>query len=227
MSRVLACPIAVLIVLATGWVHGDRTGRWRVDDSLENAVARLDRIPKDFGAWRGEDQPLDPRQLQAGEVIGAVSRAYVHERDGRHFQVVVLCGRPGPIAVHTPEVCYDANGHVAVTMPTVENVPLAEDARAEWRVVVFRSKRTDAAETLRIAWAWSAGGTWSAPDNPRVTYASQRFLYKVYVMGREWPGDDGARDMLAFAREWLPTLDEALGLQVVSSTAGRGPRKRP
>jgi hypothetical protein len=209
---VLPYPIALLIVIGGGLLHGDRTGRWRNAHELEAAVQRLRRIPLEFGGWRGRDRVLDGRQLEIGEIAGY--RWYdVENGQGRErFQVLVVCGRPGPIAVHTPDVCYEASGYTAVELPTVQEIRGSGESHAEVRSALFRKQNTASPEALRIAWAWSAGDPWRAPDNPRVVYAASRYLYKVYVLHQEWPDaeDGGSAVMVEFLRELLPVLNRAL-----------------
>ena len=43
-------------------------------------------------------------------------------------------------------------------------------------------KSGPSADPLRIFWAWSAAGNWSAPTNPRWTFGGAPFLCKLYVI---------------------------------------------
>ena len=43
---------------------------------------------------------------------------------------------------------------------------------------------------LDVRYAWSTGGCWSAASDPRYTYASQPYLYKVQVSTAVRPGVD-------------------------------------
>jgi len=68
------------------------------------------------------------------------------------------------------------------------------------------------AAALRIRWSWSRGGSWQAPDNPRLTFAGSSVLYKLYVIVymddvkesvKEDPGND-------FIRALLPELQKIM-----------------
>src|SRR5207248_510559 len=60
--------------------------------------------------WDGAAVALDPRQTEAAQVAGALSRRYTHRYTHAAATVLILCGRPGPVSVHTPDVCYSGAG---------------------------------------------------------------------------------------------------------------------
>ncbi len=213
MRQIALCCLAAFTTFCSGWIYRDRMGLWGNDKSLEKAAARLVNVPKEFGDWRGVDRELDERQLVIGEVTSAIAREYVDRLDRHRFQIVLLCGRPGPISVHTPDICYDANGYKAVTLPEVVDVIGTDGSRAQvWRVG-FRPKRADRGEELRVAWTWSDSGPWSAPENPRVTYAPRRFLYKLYVVQQGVAGRQDDKGLVDFLKDFLPVVAEALEIQ--------------
>jgi hypothetical protein len=85
---------------------------------------------------------------------------------------------------------------------------------AEFLQADFEQGRSFLPERLRISWSWKATGPWSAPSHPRVTFAFQPFLYKLYLVyrpnwGKERAEDDSFSD---FLRQLLPELDRALAL---------------
>ena len=65
---------------------------------------------------------------------------------------------------------------------------------------------------LRIYWGWSATGSWTAPDNPRLAFARFPVLYKLYVL-REATASGGrpeADPCVEFLPRVLAELDKCL-----------------
>src|SRR5438270_9326493 len=91
----------MVLVLAAGLVHGLWTNRWSDNADLEAAAARLRDVPKDVGDWAGHDQEIDLERIARAEAAGSLLRNYAGP-DGQKVSVVLLCGRFGPLAVHTP-----------------------------------------------------------------------------------------------------------------------------
>src|SRR6516164_3650916 len=103
MYRISQVFVALLLILATGFVHGMWTGRWRIDHELEEAAARLDRAPGDIGDWKARPEPIDADSLARAGAIGSWSRSYRNDASGDVLTVILLCGRAGPMSVHRPE----------------------------------------------------------------------------------------------------------------------------
>src|SRR5262249_40391692 len=112
-------------------------------------------------------------------------------RSGSSVTVLLVCGRPGPISVHTPDVCYDGAGYEALGEPADLRLTVGTSGRdAGFRHVLFRKTNSVVPAYLRVFWSWTSAGTWEAPDNPRLTFASRPALYKLYVI-RETATDEG------------------------------------
>jgi hypothetical protein len=201
--------LALPILVGFGIVEGVWTNRWQLSDATRVAAARLADVPARVGDWEGEDLELDAREVVKAELDGYLMRRYVHRTSGASVTVLLVCGRPGPVSVHTPDVCYGGAGYVqeaAAGRLPLETNPPAELWRADFR------KTGSLPEQLHIAWCWAAAGAWTAPDNPRVTFARAPALYKLYVVrqvvGREEPGEkDPAAD---FLRQFLPEAQARL-----------------
>src|SRR5260370_19734433 len=109
MSRFLFL-IAGAVLLVDGYVYGLWTGRWNDSNELAAATARLDRVPMNFGNWKGEALELEPKVLEQAGFSGYVLRRYENTRTKAVVSLLVACGRSGPLSVHTPEVCYRCAG---------------------------------------------------------------------------------------------------------------------
>jgi hypothetical protein len=215
MIRTLVNAGACVLVLATAVAQGIWTERWTVSHDLETAVARLKGIPMAFGDWKGRPVSLDERQLQVAEVAGYMARNFENQRDGERVTVLLVCGRAGPIAIHTPDVCYDGAGYTHDGVPAKREIPIGPGGvRAEFDTAEFR-KDGPIPRVLDIDWSWYAGGVWSAPTNPRLQFGHMRALYKLYVIHEASPSDKPRREAipLVFLREFLPVLDGLLKAQ--------------
>jgi hypothetical protein len=199
--------------VSSGVVHGYWTGRWSGSEALDAAVSRLNRIPDTIGDWHGATLEIDQRQLDQGEIDGYVSRRYEDRQGGRAVTILLVCGRPGPISVHTPDVCYRGLGYVPAAPPSPSVFGRqAGGPAAEFTAATFERRQATTPQLLRILWSWNAGGSWEAPEYPRLRFASSQALYKLYVIREASPlgraSDDS--DIESFLRLFLPTLDDAL-----------------
>jgi Protein of unknown function (DUF3485) len=223
--------VAFALLVGSGLVHGRLTDRWGTSTALAQAVARLDRVPRSVGDWEGRDVDMDRRQIERAQIQGYLSRKYRNVRDGREITVLLVCGRPGPISVHTPDVCYAGAGYEAGAPPVPGDLA-AGDHRAAFLKARFTKADALVPETLDIFWAWNARGVWEAPANPRIGFAPYEALFKVYVIaGRS--GAEAATPVEPavdddFAKLMLTALNRALfdgdgSSAKVASPPGRSP----
>src|SRR5207248_10835164 len=97
------------VVLAAGLVHGLWSDRWGDNRDLEAAAARLRQVPRRVGEWQGHDKAIEADRVARAEAVGYLHRTYAGP-GGQAVSVVLLCGRFGPLSVHTPDVCYGGGG---------------------------------------------------------------------------------------------------------------------
>jgi hypothetical protein len=204
--------VGALLVGGVGVVHGVYTDRWGPSGQLQQAVAVMDRVPPAFGDWTSEDRQLDPEELARAGIRGCVYRRYANPRTRDAVNALVVCGRGGPISVHTPDVCYAGNGFRQEADAEVREVRVG-DAAHTFRVARFKKPGVSQGR-LEIWWAWSRDGrTWEAPDNPRATLARAPALYKFYVTREFLPGTraEAADASGAFLAQAIPAFGQALG----------------
>lgn len=206
--RILPTLIAVAMILSAGIVHGLVSGRWGDPRQLDTALGRLETVPASFGDWTSEDLTIPESQLRIGEIDGYISRIYRHP-DGRAVNLLIVGGRPGPISVHTPDICFQGAGFRMRGTPQTRSVPLvAGEPPVELQTADFT--KSDAALTthLRVFWGWSAAGAWTAPSNPRLAFAGHPYLFKMYLtraLGE--PGESLDDDVsLQFLHDLMPHL---------------------
>lgn len=211
MMRMLPAAAALAVVVSTGIAQGVWTNRWSRSRELDQAITRLDRVANRIGDWTGRDAPIDAQELKAAGIDGHLLRRYENSADGSAATILLVAGRPGPISVHTPEVCYAGAGYRPEAAPTRYRPESGLPHPAEFWMGRFREGRSAAPMRLRILWAWGSRGTWSAPAEARLAFAPRRSLYKLYVISESAPGDDrpdAAAD--AFVHELMPELQRAL-----------------
>ena len=210
----LLVPVAGLaLVLAAGAAHRQQTAALRDPAVLAAAADRLGDLPAAVGGWTSTPLELDADQLRVAEASGGVVRRYTGPNGEGPVEVMLLAGPQGPISVHPPTVCFRGAGYSQCAPVRRESVGRsAEMAATEFeKVVEGRPVR------IRTLWGWGADGSWSAPDEPRVAFAAEPFLYKLYVTEfRPAAGTAGVADAPlpateAFLGGFLPALADALG----------------
>jgi len=215
MLRTLAALAATAFVILTGLAQGYWTYRWGPPLGQQVAAERLARVPHDVGDWRGEDHQLPEDQIRAAGLSGYVLRSYVNRFTGAAVTLLIVCGPPGPISVHTPDVCYAGAGYQMIRDPVRKTVRAEGPAGgATFWSADFRKQRPGPDPGKRVVWGWSTGDTWQAVDNPRFDFARARALYKVYVVRDITPArEDEADASLVFLGRLLPELRTALSAE--------------
>ncbi len=213
MLRIISAIVAAVLLIGSGIVHGLWTGRWVADTEIQKALAKIREAPTSVGDWKGEPVELDARSLQIGGIDGYMMRRYENQKTKNSVLVLMVCGKPGYIAVHTPEVCYRGAGYRQAGPDKGLDVPIAaEQAPAHFKVTTVHKEAFEASSTLKIVWAWNAGRGWEVPRFPRLAFARNPVLYKLYLV-REVSHDraDMEQDPSeALMKLLLPELDRVL-----------------
>lgn len=211
--RLLPVLLSIVTIVASGFLHGQWTDRWGTTHDVTDAAVRLDDVPITIGDWYSEELEIPARQIKAAEAVGHLSRVYRNRVDGSEVNVMILCGRPGPIAVHPPTVCFTGAGFGLDTEPEKFLVK-AEDSSplGEFWVGDFVKDSAAVRFRMRTFWSWNADDNWQVPNNTRVAFARYPYLYKMYVT-RQLPSnevpvsEDAAGD---FLRLFIPELKRVL-----------------
>src|SRR4029077_13786763 len=86
---------------------------------------RLPRLPVAIDDWEGTDVDNDVTAKHTADIQGILQRRYVQRGSGEEIMIALVCGRPGPISVHTPDVCYQGAGFRMAAEPAKHPVALA------------------------------------------------------------------------------------------------------
>ncbi len=181
MKQWFAALVGSIALVACGIVHGFWTDRWAAPVEVTKAAQRLNAIPLELGEWEGEAMEVKPGEAGAG-VAGCIRRRYVHRQTGAAISLFLVCGRPGPVSIHTPDVCYGASGFLVNSRSRYE--PGSGDSM--WKADATRTSASEETR-LRLYWGWGDGSAWMAAEDPRMQFARRPVLYKLYVV-RELSG---------------------------------------
>jgi hypothetical protein len=205
MLRYIPVVIASIAVIACGVVHGFWTDRWASAAEPIKAGKLVAELPLTIGDWDG--QPIESKSSQGDEVTGWLQRRYTNRKTGEAVTMAIVCGRPGPISIHTPDVCYGASGFT-VGRPRRANVP--GDKGQFWTADAMKGSATGETK-LRIYWGWNDGSGWLAVDDARQTYPRSPVLYKLYVI-RELSNStkDENEPSLRFVQSLVPVFDKTV-----------------
>lgn len=176
MFRTVIIVSASAILIASGFVHGVWTDRWSDQADLAEVAKRMESLPMSIGAWQGSvvEMEQDPKTGLAG----MLARRYVNAKNGKSVTLFLGCGRSGPVCTHTPEVCYGSSGF-EVEKPKRFQAP---GTPAEFWTARFVRERATGKTNLRIFWSWHGSSDWKIADNPRVSFAGEKTLYKMYLI---------------------------------------------
>lgn len=213
MRRNLLLLAALALIAGFGVAEGVWTGRWTPSHELEQAAARVAGIPRSLGDWEGVDTEIDAREVAMAKLKGYVRRTYTHRKTGDTVTVMVLCGKSGPIAAHTPDVCFQGQGLSMTAEPATAAVPFGAGEAANFWSARFTRSGLAGTETSLALWSWSSDGQWEAAGRPRVEYARAPFLYKLYVIRPVGNSDQRGVDepvLKEFLQVFLPAVQASL-----------------
>lgn len=209
MKQALIILAAIGILSVAAVAHGLRTDRWGPSADLQAIAGKLQSLPKEIGDWTSRDRQLSDAEIAIAQVAGYLVREYRHKYTQDTITVMILCGRPGPISVHSPEVCYAGAGFV----PGTVNKVALDDQEELWTSDFIKPGAIH--ETLRIHWGWSTNGRLAASNSPRTDYARSKALFKFYLI-RPMTGTKHSSDKspdLELLKSLRPFLKESLTLE--------------
>jgi Protein of unknown function (DUF3485) len=178
--------VSVLLIVGAGLVHGAWTNRWRPSPELAMLAARFDSIPTVIGDWQGTAFELPPKERAMTGAVACIGRKYSNRMRGVSVTVLLLGGLPGDISNHAPDICYPGAGYTLNATSPFDYDYGPGKKRAGFRTALA-ARGGVSPSVLRILWGWNASKGWTAPAEPRWSFASEPWLCKVYVI-RETAG---------------------------------------
>ncbi|MEX2176841.1 MAG: exosortase-associated EpsI family protein [Pirellulaceae bacterium] len=188
--------------LGAGWFHGQMSNRWGVQPDSDLAAHRLRQpLPDRVGHWRlKREVELEEAALRVLQCPAYISRVYEHEQTGDVISVAVLMGPPGPISVHTPEICYSANDYTLGGERERLDLEDKQGSQHSFWQVNMKSNGADGGK-LRVLYGWTTGTQWLAAKHPRYGYGGVPHLYKLQLAtastGQSSDEFDASKDFLA------------------------------
>lgn len=176
---------ALVLLVASGIVHGMWTHRWADGAARDAGIDLLAKLDEPIGEWHpGPAIPVSERDIPKG--TSATSRQFAHSAGKKGIVVSVTRGIPGVVAAHTPDVCFLGSGYKLKNPPSKQTLPLPGGGNVTFYVADFEKTTATGSEAVRCRWAWTADGTWHAPDYPRLFFAKSQVnlpvLYKLYIV---------------------------------------------
>lgn len=207
MTRHLPLVAAIIVVLGGGVVRARWASRQADTRDIQAAASRLASVSKNSGEWVSTEREFNVSEYASAGIQGALLRDYKHQGTGQQMTLMIVCGRPGPIAAHTPEVCYPGAGfqvlsdHIRVTLERGN----ARPPDLFWKLRLNK-KDSVLPQYLNVTYSWSPDGTWLAPErDARFAFADAAVLYKLYAIRPVPPSI--AMEGEAVEAETDPTVD--------------------
>jgi hypothetical protein len=212
IAPLIAC---VLLISVLGGVHGISTDRWGPSGQLQQALERLPNVPKQFGDWKGEDIPTDDESMPQIGIQGYIHRRYQDTVSRQAVVLLIVCGRGGPICVHTPDVCYANAGYKQLNDENRLEISCNDGRKDSFTFARFGKPDGVVPAQLDIFWSWSRDGTeWQSPERPRLMFARTKSLYKLYLEHEFVPSMrlENANTCTGFLQQLLPAIRQGFQL---------------
>ena len=119
---------------------------------------------------------------------------------------MILYGSPGGLGAHDPKTCYAGTGFEQKGAGV--RVNFGKDGPDLWNARFERTGPANAA--LDVYWGWGTKGNWQAPDQPRLSFAGEGRIYKIYIQRAVDPAKDAAADAFEFIGPFAAEAKAAL-----------------
>jgi hypothetical protein len=177
---------AIFASLAPSWLEG----KSRPGVPHEKLAENLSTFPMKLGDWECvSEETLAPQVERTLKCYGYINRVYWNSKTGNRVTLALLFGPRGPMAVHTPEICYSSRGRLPVGKPSEEVPRGTVSGNSFWRLG-FKLPQSGSSD-IDVWYAWSDGGEWIASSYPR--YWTTDRLFKIQLAGPSSPaGEESA-----------------------------------
>ncbi len=210
MQSILKIVAALALLVGLGIAHGRLSDRWGVPAEIKQTAERVNLVPVEVHGWTSKELEVTERTFEAAGAEGMLKRVYIDPETKRNVQVMAVCGRPGPISLHPPTVCFVQSGMQMRETPLKSKITV-DGREHEFFVADFRAPGV-LGEWQRTYWAWSTDTkSWHAADDARREYAGRPLLYKLYLTTPiDIPADEAAVETDPVALEFMQAFLRAL-----------------
>lgn len=204
-SRIVAVSLLLVITLVSGSVHAYLDGRF-VDQELAGRRAEaITALPTSFGDWTMiSEEQLDGAASELLRPHGSIVRNYRNSESGATVKFAMILGPRGPVAVHTPEICYRSTGNAPSGARRATEIKTEQHTHQAW-TLEFKDKQSGEA-SLHVLYAWSDGGAFAAAEQPRFWMVEN--LYKIQLASPSL--GDGTNHGLQFLNDFMPLLEKCI-----------------
>ncbi len=209
MAKIATLIAALALFLGIGLWNAIRSGPGN-SEPADVVQARLAGVQMNIGKWSGQNLAVNEKQMKVAHAEAYFSRSYKENSTGQTVNVMILYGNPGDLGAHDPKVCYGTTGHELAGRYSKRN--FAGTVPNEFWAAQFDKPNAGSFEVL---WAWGTGKNWQAPDSPRLSFAGEGRIYKIYIQhplsGSESSGSSsnaGAEE--TFLSDFLNELNKEL-----------------
>lgn len=219
LSSWLAGGIAIGLIVMGGALYGSYSQRWGPPADLVAMGQAVEEMPEQIGDWVmiGE-APMAKSAIDMLECVGYVNRKYQHSKTGQIIDLAILVGPPGPIAVHTPEICFSSRAYDQETERREVEIVSDDGHTNSFWCLEFITKNV-LANKLRVYYAWSLGSNWTAAEAPRYQFAAEPALFKLQMSAEIPPGELGEKGDAG--KEFLQALINSNWRQTVTQESDR------
>lgn len=196
------------LTVFSGVLRGRMDARWGGEE-MTAAANRVESIPQSLGNWQAAElHNLDEAAKRMLRCEGDVVGSYVDQSSNDLVSMVFLVGPTGPLAVHTPDVCYGSSNFTIAEKKRKKVIIDSEGESHEFSVITFKENRAGN-RLFRVYYAWNHDGEWKSPPHPRTSFAGIPMLFKIQIatnviLQTKDEVDAGER----FLQQNLPLLDE-------------------
>jgi EpsI family protein len=125
-SVIIAAAVAGVLMLISSIAYRVLTARLESPvNTTPLSPAALERLPLQFGSWKGKDVPLDEAIVRATDTDAHINRVYSRHNASENISLYIAYGvKARDLMPHRPEVCYDGAGWTRIGKRSME-LPLS------------------------------------------------------------------------------------------------------
>jgi len=210
---VLSLAAVLALTLAGGVLEGRIRYRWGASETMLAAAKKLAGVPREFGGPQKDrwqllsSDAMDKDSLEMLECSGYIERTYQKKGTNDKVSMFVIVGPTGPVAVHTPEICFPSQNYPSVDTRQQVAIPDSQGRDDQFWALSFKSKNVQE-DQIRVYYAWSTGDRWSAANDARFAFVGSPYLYKIQLSSKLPAGvdlttDDTCRE---FLKDFVPVV---------------------